>query len=57
MITKEQVLEYFRGDSLEDLEAEDRYEIMVACCSQSDFLEVLINKAIDDEEKRLRENY
>lgn len=57
MITREQVMEYFRSDEMNELETHDRYEIMIACCSQSDFLEELINVAIEKEEKRLKEDY
>lgn len=53
MITREQVMEYFRSEAMEELGGYDRYEIMVACCSHSDFLEELVNVAIEKEEKRL----
>jgi len=56
MTNREEVLEFFRSDSINDLDTSDRYEIMMACCSQSDFLEGLINKAIDEEEGRLERN-
>lgn len=55
MITREQVLEYFRIDEMEELDVSDRYEIMLACCSQSDFLEQRIRQVIDDE-TRLQNN-
>lgn len=57
MITSEQVMEYFRSDYLEELEIHDRYEVMIACCSHSEFLEELVKQAMDAEEIHLQDGY
>lgn len=49
MINREQILEYFRSDKMEELTYFDRCEIMLACCSQSEFLEIEIKRAIEKE--------
>lgn len=52
MITREQVMEFFRSDKLdEQLKDYDKFEIMVACCSQSDYLEQRVLQAIKDYEE------
>ena len=55
MITRQQIMEFFRGDDLSILSEWDKEEIMVACCDQSQHLEELVEEAIEKEHRRLRE--
>lgn len=55
MITKEQILNYFRSDQMEELNWYDREEILLSCCSQSDALEMAILQVLTDEAARLKE--
>lgn len=53
MISREHILDFIRDDDLlNTLSINDRYEIMIACCSHSDFLGQLVEKSIDREDAR-----
>lgn len=56
IISPWEVLNFFRSDSIDDLDEFDREEIILACCAHSDYLTELVKEALAKEEQRVKDS-